>query len=451
MRLSPPEQRSPTSKFPQPSVSLFRRGAAIAVVALAVFSSGLHDDSFVDEYAYITQSYYSDLYFSGRVDDPAWLDDLAIDLQPLPKYFIGIGLRAVRLPLPGPRDALGWYRDAHTRFGPPLVLTVARIPFIATGVLGCVALFACGALIRGRDVGTIGALLFAINPLYRLHAHRAMSDVPCEAFLIGALGLALWGSQRLWAGRSLFSGLGLFAAAGICSGLSIACKLNGLLALMIIGAWCGPSLLVPGLPPRSKVGLASGLLLTIVLTSASFLILNPTLTARPRVRLNPRLAARAREGPRERFLRMVQYRLESSAGQQRMAKFAPDVLRSPEEKFSVCAIQGFGRFGPFGPAESDSRVRYEPRQDWGVLLWGPLVLIGLVTAYRMGRRQFAEGSPPTAFALVIWAIVAWVVVAAYLPLAWDRYLLPIQAPNALLAAMGVCAFWQRWNGKAVDA
>src|SRR5262249_26412607 len=112
MRLTPPEQRSPTSKFPQTSVSLLRRGAALALIALAVFSLGLHDDSFWDEYAYITQSYYSDLYFSGRLDDLAWLDDrLAIDLQPLPKYFVGVGLRTAHLPLPGPRDALRWYVD----------------------------------------------------------------------------------------------------------------------------------------------------------------------------------------------------------------------------------------------------------------------------------------------------------------------------------------------------
>src|SRR5690349_3505120 len=105
MRLTPSEQRSPTSKFPQPSVSLSCLGAALALIALAVFSSGLHDGSFWDEYAYITQSYYSNLYFSGRFDDPAWLDDrLAIDLQPLPKYFIGVGLRTAHLPLPGPHD-----------------------------------------------------------------------------------------------------------------------------------------------------------------------------------------------------------------------------------------------------------------------------------------------------------------------------------------------------------
>jgi 4-amino-4-deoxy-L-arabinose transferase-like glycosyltransferase len=431
-------------------VSLLRRGAAIALAALAVFSAGLHDDSFVDEYAYITQSYYSDLYFSGRLDDPAWIDDLGIDLQPLPKYFIGVGLRAAHLSLPGPRDAIWWYRDAHTRFGPPHALTVARIPFIATGVLGCLALFACGVLIGGQGIGTIAALLLMINPLFRLHAHRAMSDVPCEAFLIAALGLALLGSQKVWAGRGIVSGLALFAGAGVCSGISIACKLNGLLALMIIAAWCGLSLLVPRLSARCRLELGGGLVLTIVMTAVTFLVLNPALTARPRVRLRPELAARARQGPWERFVTIVRYRLETADGQRRMAKFAPDVLRSPVEKISVFVVQGFGRFGPFASEESDSRVRYEPRQDWGVLLWGPLVLVGLVRTYRLGRRRFDEGSPPTALALVIWAFLAWMVVATYLPMAWDRYLLPIQAPNALLAAVGVCGLWARWSGKAVN-
>ena len=35
--------------------------------------------------------------------------------------------------------------------------------------------------------------------------------------------------------------------------------------------------------------------------------------------------------------------------------------------------------------------------------------------------------------------VALPVVTAYLPMAWDRYLLPIQAPAALLAAGAVVA------------
>ena len=63
----------------------------------------------------------------------------------------------------------------------------------------------------------------------------------------------------------------------------------------------------------------------------------------------------------------------------------------------------------------------------------------------------ATGTPPTAFALLVWAFVSWAVVAAYLPLAWDRYLLPIQAPNALLAAVGLSVLWDRSGQKAVTS
>jgi hypothetical protein len=59
--------------------------------------------------------------------------------------------------------------------------------------------------------------------------------------------------------------------------------------------------------------------------------------------------------------------------------------------------------------------------------------------------------PPSAFGLLIWVAVAWAVVAAYLPMAWDRYLLPIQAPNALLAAVGIHGLWGRRRRKAVNA
>ena len=157
--------------------------------------------------------------------------------------------------MPGPMVAARWYGDAHTRFGPPAVLTISRLPFIATAVLGCLALFGCGVLIGGRWVGAIAALLLMINPLFRLHAHRAMSDVPCESFMIAALGLALWGATRIWSGRGIGSGLVLFAAAGVCAGLSIVCKLNGLLAPMIIVAWSGLAMLVSRLDVRAKGGI----------------------------------------------------------------------------------------------------------------------------------------------------------------------------------------------------
>ncbi len=118
MRLTPPEQRSRPANFPQSSASIWRLGGAIALIAgvwLCSWVGIFDDDSFTDEFAYITQSYYSDLFFAGRLDDPAWLDYFAFDLQPLPKYFIGIGLRAASIRMPQAwRDAARWYEAIRT-------------------------------------------------------------------------------------------------------------------------------------------------------------------------------------------------------------------------------------------------------------------------------------------------------------------------------------------------
>ena len=133
MGFTPPEQRARPANFPQSSASLMRLGGAIASLALAVFALGIFDDAFVDEYAYITQSYYSDLFFSGKVNDPAWLYDFAFDLQPLPKYFIGKAMRAAQLENAGAPRRGQMVQGLHTRFGPPQTLTVARIPFIGVG------------------------------------------------------------------------------------------------------------------------------------------------------------------------------------------------------------------------------------------------------------------------------------------------------------------------------
>src|SRR5229473_2211802 len=119
MGITPPDQRSRPADSPQTSVSSARMAGAVACVALAIFAGSVTDDSFVDEYAYITQSYYADLFFSGALNHTQWLDLYARDLQPLPKYMIGLCLRAAHLKMPGPVDALRWYRDTHTTFGTP--------------------------------------------------------------------------------------------------------------------------------------------------------------------------------------------------------------------------------------------------------------------------------------------------------------------------------------------
>jgi len=121
-------------------------------------------------------------------------------------------------------------------------------------------------------------------------------------------------------------------------------------------------------------------------------------------------------------------------------QFSHNALSSPIEKIKVVAVQGFGRFGPFGKhgwssAEKTSERRYEWAQDWGALIWGPLVVLGFIASGLWGWRQHRSGDVPTGWAAATWAIVAFGVITAYIPMAWDRYLLPIQSVSCLLVAI----------------
>ena len=82
MRLTPSDPRARPDKL-SAALSAFssagpRRSRCFA---LTLFTFGVFDESFVDEYAYITQSYYADLYFEGQFDIPYWLDYFAFDLR----------------------------------------------------------------------------------------------------------------------------------------------------------------------------------------------------------------------------------------------------------------------------------------------------------------------------------------------------------------------------------
>lgn len=421
------------------------------MVALAVFAWGLTDGSFWDEYAYITQCYYADLFFAGHRDDPAWLDEPpAIDLQPIPKYLVGASFRLAHLRMPHRSDAFRWYDNPHTRFGPPDALTIARLPIVVLGVAGILALFGCGQAIGGRWTATLAGLLLIADPLYRLHAHRAMSDVPCEAFSIGSMGLALVGLSRPGVNRGFRSGLLLLALAGVASGLAIDCKLNGLLGPMVIASWGGLLMIAPGSGWRMRMSIVAGGVAAVSAMLVTLVLFNPTYTCHPRVPASqPEFAVRTQEPPWERFRRMVEFRLSTAEGQRKMAKFDRDVVRGPSEKLAVFMVQGFGRFGPLGPSQSNSEVRYDAGQDWGLIVWWPIVIFGVVRAGRIGRRQLRDGELPTAWALLVWAAIAWAVVAAYLPLAWDRYFLPVQAPNALLGAVALMGLLERRESKEV--
>ena len=87
MGTTPPDQHARPADSPQTLRSRLWIAAAVACAGLAVFASGWFAASFEDEYAYISQCYYADLFFAGKLNDRAWLDLPAYDLPPLPEVF----------------------------------------------------------------------------------------------------------------------------------------------------------------------------------------------------------------------------------------------------------------------------------------------------------------------------------------------------------------------------
>ncbi len=439
--MTPSHQSGRSANSPRPSISLAWLTAGVVIASGLTFALGLADKPFVDEYAYISQSYFADLFLEGRTNDPEWLELRAYDLQPLPKYLIGVGLRAARLPMPGPANAHAWYYDKehpYHPFGGASTLLVGRLPTIVLGVIGCVAILACGILIRDRKTGVVAALLLVASPLYRLHAHRAMSDVPCEALTLVALAVALWTGQRIWRGGGAGVYLVGVITAGLASGLAILCKFNGFLTLMVLAVWSAVVLVSPGVSLARRLLIATGPILSTAVAFTALVVLNPFLTAHPTGTHGPTRIL-ASYGIVERLRFQFRHRFALSDSQKRT--FTGDALNDPLDKAKVFWVQGFGRFGPLGPSVSNSVNRYEWRQDAGAIIWAPIVLLGVVLAARLVVVQRRARVYPRALFLLAYAGAAWGVVAYYLPMAWDRYLLPIQAPATLLAAVAATSLW----------
>ncbi len=320
---------------------------------------------------------------------------------------------------------------------------------VVLGAVGCVAIYAIGALAFGRPAGLVAAALLMASPLYFIHSRRAMSDVPAEAMgLVAlALGLAAWSRWADPARGRRPAAAGLTLLAGAVVGLAVLCKLNGTLAGMILAAWALLGLASRGGAAVSKVGLVVATVAAGAVAVATFTALDPNLTARPPGPLPPALERLAGRSAWERAKLVKDHRVDVSANGQK--GFSKDALTTPADKVLAVLVQGFGRFSPLGPRHSDSTRRYDWRQDWSALIWVPLVAAGAFASYVRGRDQARGGEPATAWAVLLASVVATAVVTSFLPLAWDRYYLSIQPWAVLLASAAVVAAagWIRGGGR----
>jgi hypothetical protein len=404
---------------------------------------------FVDESAYLSQSFFADLWLAAKWDHPTWLGYAGYDLPPLPKYVIGIALRVGGYERPGPSAMAAWYRDTSTWSVSKPALVAARWPSVGFGAIGCLAIYGIGSLALDRRAGFLAAFLLVMNPLYGMHARRAMSDVPAESLLLASRAVGLWAWKRLLAGEGAWRPvLALVVGSGVLGGLATLSKLNGSLGGLVLGAWAVLACSLPGFRLRAKALLILATLASGLVSFATFAGLNPFLFAHPKGVLDPRLASMARLGFLERVKVVADHRVNVS--DQARSMFPADALSTPIEKTGAVVVQGFGRFGHFGTRGwTDSTIRFDWEQDRGALIWLPWVALGLGFALARGRAQLQAGQPPTAWAVAIQAGVALVVVTAFIPLAWDRYFLSIQPGFALLGALAVVEGFDRVRPRLV--
>ena len=440
------------AKAPKPR-RIWPLAAGVAVASFALFGAAIPSTPhFADESAFLSQSFYIDLPRS----DPGWLTYAAVDLPPLPKYLIGAALKMTGRASPPRAAARRWYDDDHHRADgaptylalPTPILRVARWPSTISGAAGVVALYLLGTTAAGdRRVGLLASLLLMLDPIYRLSASRAMADAPAEALILLTLAAGLWvlresiGGCRPWlaatAGGALVGGLG---------GLAVLAKLNGGLGLMVVAAWSLAGMILGR--GRATARLTAMLAVAGASAFGVFVVGNPLTTA-PLPASTPRSVADALgTSPVSRSRAMIDHRRTLST--RAAVQFPHNATPTTAAKLGAVAAQGYGRFGPLGPPRHDSLVDY-PRYAWsrdgGALLWIPWVLSGGLIAYRIGRQQRADGRLPTAWAAPIYAAVATITVAAFLPLAWDRYFLSIQPGSCLLAAFGAVGIWDAWRSR----
>ena len=410
----------------------------VAMLSMTVFGWDLASEPhFVDESAYISQSFFADLWLGGHWDDPSWLTYAGYDLPPLPKYLVGIALRVEGYRRPGPASMAAWYRDTSSQFVSRPALVAARRPSVVFGVVGCLAIYAIGTLALDRRIGFVSAILLMANPLYSMHARRAMSDVPAEAMILATLAVGLWAWKRsLSADGERVAFLGLILGSGVLGGLATLAKLNGSLAGFILVGWAFLAVPLPASSRKGRAVFLAGTFGAGMVSFATFAALNPFLFAHPKGPIDPRLEPVARLSFLERVGVVADHRVKVSAGAK--LNFPNDALTMPFEKIEAVAVQGFGRFGPFGPrGRTDSTIRFDWAQDRGALAWLPMVALGLVAACRRGWLQIKAGEPPAAWAVAVQAGVASMVVTAFIPLAWDRYFLSIQPGSSLLGAFAI--------------
>jgi len=331
---------------------------------------------------------------------------------PLTRLSIGIARQlAGGLPaLPLDWDwALNWEENLVAGALPsPGLLRVGRYAASCLALLALIFLYQAGKRLGGWWTGLLAAGLLAINALYLLHARRAMAEGP----LLFGVTLAMWGflegERRPW-----LAGLGAALAFSAKQSALVLAPV-GLLAVV----WLVDAPLADGWRTRAK-----NLLQYLVVFGLIILALNPWLWGKPEEAFQAALEARNHLLALQvaDIARVYPYQVIDTAGE-RLLSLVNNLFLNP---------LAFAELGKYlnGTAASEMVYLNNPlhtllrgRVGGAVMLF--LCLSGMVLALVRLHRMRANRKRAVILMLLAGGAQLAGIIAA-IPLAWQRYILPL--------------------------
>ena len=296
----------------------------------------------------------------------------------------------------------------------PELLRAGRNVALLCGALTSLFVFLLGASIVGRGTGLLASQLLVLHPGVMAAYRLAMSDAP--ALMLGAAAaLATWYLVRRFQSREAQPAkagpeLGSAALVGVLLGLAVAAKLNWVTVCFLFGgvwAYLAAVAWRSGERRRAVRALAIGVV-GLVTSVVVFIVINPAIVVDP---VN-QLMTPMRE-------------LALAANIQRAVLPNPPFLATVTARADAVA---------------------------SLMLGTPLVFALAIAGVATAGIKAPRGG--LGF-VALWWVIAFVAVTAWIPFEWDRYVLPLTIPTAILAAhaivVGVAALRARFGDRSEPA
>lgn len=357
----------------------------------------------------------------------------------LPKYLIGLAALAGGYGSDDLNDQWLWGADwawnvTDGHMPSDGLLLAARWSSAILAALSVPAMFGLGWLWRGRRAAYAASLILALHPVVLIQGRRAYMEGALLFFSVLAILIAVAWGQRLT--RPVISRRAMWGGAlglGVAAGLLVASKHSGAAVAAAAYGGVGLAILWQRFPMRRTLRLLAALATSGIVALAVFLALNPAWWSDPVARVGEVLDLR--QGLVTDQVAAFPESVYPDTGA-RLGGMLRELSVAPPVYFEAPWWAGY--------PELAAQIETYRASPWAGIQTGTN---GLTTAIGVGLLLFTlMGCVPVAEALrrgqaAGWAIGLWALLNAAailisIPLAWQRYAMPLYPVQAILAAAG---------------